>query len=597
MDTFVLNAITQELQQHICPSKLNSIWQPDEFSVVLGCWTRAHDNFLVISIAPQSQYLFLTTTSPKNQVFAFGKFLQHHIKGGELRAISKPALERILTFDISKRDIDGQELKFRLILEIMGRHSNLILVNQASGKILESLRHVTAAQSSYRRIAPGAPYIPPPRQPKHDPTTLDKQQFIQLLDEYQANCLSHQEKKLPFWKFFLQRVQGFSPLIAKEIAGQEDTSDIESRWQRFCRIVDALNTGAYQPQLLLEPDKHRNNKPVGIAAFPLHTHTCTPMDSMNLAAEQYYRTIMERQSYTPLKQSLLHALNARLTKLTKQRRHLQTQQDQIERAEDYKRQGELLTANLYRVKKGMPEVQVIDYYTEDQATITIPLDPRLTPAQNAQRYFKRYTKLKRGRDVTMQRLQEAEQQIAYLEELIFFVEETESLERLEELHTEFQEFDSPRQPQSGKRQHTPQKSSQPFLRLVSSDGFEIYVGRSSKENDRLTQRTALPDDIWLHVYQAPGSHVIILNRNRNKPVPERTLHEAASLAAYYSKLKHSAHVDVIYTPKKYVKKPKGSPPGLVTVSQFQTIRVAPKKQFRHSRQNRLPDDPASHPDW
>jgi predicted ribosome quality control (RQC) complex YloA/Tae2 family protein len=299
---------------------------------------------------------------------------------------------------------------------------------------------------------------------------------------------------------------------------------------------------------------------------------------MNQAAESYYRMFLERQHYNALKRSLLSTLNARLSKLTKKRQHLQTQQNQIERAEDYKHKGELLTTYLYQLKKGMQEAKVVDYYTEEQQTITIALDPRLTPAQNAQRYFKRYTKLKQGKDVTMQRLQETEQQIAHFEEWKFFIEEAKSLERLKELHTEFQEFDGVRQKQSRKRQHAPRNSSRPFLRIVSSDGFDIYVGRSSKENDQLTQRTALPDDIWLHVYQAPGSHVVILNRNRNRSVPDSTLHEAASLAAYHSKLRDSGKVDVMYTPKKYVKKPKGSPPGLVTVSRFKTIQVVPKQE-------------------
>ena len=589
MDTFVLNAIAQELRQQICPSKINNLWQPDENSLVLGLWHQGKESRLAISVAPQHQYLFLTSDVPENRVLAFGKFLLHHIKGGELQALHKPLLERILTFEIVKKDIDGQDLKFQLMLEIMGRYSNLILVTQETNKILDSIRHVTAAQSSYRRIAPGAVYVPPPDQAKADPTTIDREGFQHLLRAYAEGAPTlplpqqgggEKSPQLPFWKFLLQRVQGFSPLIAQEVAGLDADSDAEARWQRFSRIVDVLKSGHYQPVFVLKPDEPGSQKPVALSAVLVQTKVCTPLSSMNQGAESYYRTLVEQGQAETLKTSLLSSLNARLAKLKKKQEHLLAQKAQIDSAEQYKRQGELITANMYRLTKGMPAAKVIDYYTEAQPEIEITLDPRFTPVQNAQRSFKRYTKLKQGKDITMQRLHETEQAIAYLEELKFFVETAESLERLRALQDELQGTETPRRKKKAAQQNGDQEKSRPFGRFVSSDGFDIYVGRSSKENDLLTQQTALPDDIWLHVHQAPGSHVLILNRNRNTPVPERTLIEAASLAAYYSKLRHSGKVDVIYTPRKYVKKPRGSPPGLVTLSQFQTIRVVPRAEIR-----------------
>ncbi len=565
---------------------------------MLGLWHRGKEFCLVISVATQYQYLFLTSRPPENQVFAFGKFLQYHIKGGELRNLHKPTLERILTFEIVKKDISGQDIVFRLILEIMGRYSNLILVNQETKKILDSIRHVTAAQSSYRRIAPGAVYDPPPTQEKLDPTTMTLEWFQQILKDYEAviptltlprqgggekdtPTLPRQRggEKPPFWKFFLQRVQGFSPLMAKEVAGQEADPSDEARWQRFSRIMEVVKSGNYQPMLVMEQDEQGIQKPVALSAVPLQTKVCTPMDSMNQAAELYYSALVEQQQYETLKASLLNILKARLSKLKRKQEHLLAQKDQVDNAEQDKRKGELITANIYQLTKGMQVAKVIDYYSEEQPVMEITLDPRLTPAQNAQRYFKRYNKLKQGKNVTMQRLRETEQEIAYFEEWKFFVEEAESVQRLKELRGELDEIDKPSHTKKTKQQRADQEKSRSFLRFVSSDGFDIYVGRSSKENDLLTQRTALPDDIWLHVHQAPGSHVLILNRNRNIPVPEQTLTEAASLAAYYSKSRYSGKVDVVYTPKKYVKKPRGSLPGLVTLSQYQTIRVVPQAKI------------------
>ena len=206
----------------------------------------------------------------------------------------------------------------------------------------------------------------------------------------------------------------------------------------------------------------------------------------------------------------------------------------------------------------------------------IALDPKFTPAQNAQRYFKQYNKLKQGKEMTETRLIEAEQTLAYLEEAQFFVESAETLAALRELRQEIQETkaDAPRP--SRKANAPKAEPAQPFLRFASSDGFQIYVGRNSRENDLLTLRTAQADDLWLHAQNAPGSHVLILNREGRAAVPERTIAEAAALAAYYSKLRRAGHADVMFTPRKYVRKPKGTPPGLVTLTQFQTIRVRPQ---------------------
>jgi predicted ribosome quality control (RQC) complex YloA/Tae2 family protein len=290
---------------------------------------------------------------------------------------------------------------------------------------------------------------------------------------------------------------------------------------------------------------------------------------MNTAAERYYRILVEHQQYETLKTSLLRPLSGRLAKLQKKQEHLIAQKTQIEQAAAYKQKGELITANLYQLSKGMNTAEIVDYYHENQM-IEIPLDPKLTPSQNAQRYFKRYRKLKQGKDVTEQRLLKTDQEITYLEEVLFFIENADTLQELEALREEIP-FKS-----REKAKQRPEQPRKPFLRSVSSDGFEIYIGRNSRENDLLTQRTALPEDIWLHAHRAPGSHVLILNRQRNTSVPEQTLLEAASLAAYHSKLRRSGKVDVLYTPKKYVQKPKGSPPGLVRVSQFEILRVTPQ---------------------
>ena len=583
MDTLVLNAIEQELQDQICFSRINNILQPEEFSLVFVLWSQRREVRLTISLDARFQFIYLTQQPPEHQVSAFGKFLLHHIKGAEIRAITKPLLERILTFDLVKKDIDGSELHFQLILEIMGRHSNLILVQQESGKILESIRHVTAAQSSYRRIAPGAVYAPPPPQNKLDLTKIDKPAFRQILRQYREDA--QQNPKLQLWKLLLQRIQGLSPLLAKDIAGKSPEDGDESRWERLATIRDIVRTGTYRPNVVLQASNRAQEKMLALSAVPLKQFTqqedveMRAFESMSAAAETYYSRLVERQLAESLRSSLTSPLKHRLAKLQKKREHLQEQQEQILHAEEYKQKGELIAANIYQLEKGMRSARVVDYYHPEQAEIEIELDPRLGPSQNAQRWFKRYNKLKQGQEVTEQRLADTERDIAYLEELQFFVEEAQSLAELRQLKEEAQEKQALKKQQKGRQRPIPQEPAKPFLRFSSSDGLEIYVGRSSRENDLLTQKHAQPEDIWLHVHQAPGSHVLILNRERKAEIPVRTLREAASLAAFHSKLRRSGHVDVMYTAKKHVKKPKGAPPGLVTVSQFQTIRVAPQAEI------------------
>jgi predicted ribosome quality control (RQC) complex YloA/Tae2 family protein len=580
MDTLVLNAVTQELQERICPSRINNIFQPDEFSLLFALWNQRREIRLTISLDARFQYLYLTQQEPETQVSAFGKFLLHHIKGAEIRSIAKPPLERILNFELVKKDIDGSDLRFRLILEIMGRHSNFILVQEEGDKILESVRHVTAAQSSYRRIAPGAMYVPPPPQDKLDLTTIDAEPFQAILLQFYEETQQNSKRRL--WKYLLQRIQGLSPLLAREIAGKDSNEDDEVRWKRFETIRDIVKTGAYQPCVVLQDVGTAQEKALALSAVPLQQFSqqanteLRTFDSMSAAAESYYSSLVERQLSESLRSSLLSPLKHRLGKLQKKREHLREQQEQILHAEEYKQKGELIAANIYQLEKGMRSARAIDYYHPEQAEIEIELDPRLSPSQNAQRWFKRYNKLKQGQEVTEQRLADTERDIAYLEELQFFVEEAKTLAELRKLKEEAQEKQAVGKQRKGKQRSTPQEPAKPFLRFVSSDGFEIYVGRSSRENDLLTQKRAQPEDIWLHAHQTPGSHVLILNRERKTEIPEKTLREAASLAAHYSKLRRSGKADVIYTAKKHVKKPKGAPPGLVTVGQFQTIRVVPQ---------------------
>jgi len=593
MDLLVLNAITQELQSALIGAKIVGISQPTDLLLVLFLRKKGEVHRLLISANPSDPCIYLTSKGAESSSLSgFGKSLKHHIQGGQIAQIDKPALERVVHIDTSKRELDGSKASLRLVVEIMGRHSNVILVDVETGKILDSIKHVTASMTSYRRIAPGAVYVPPPQQEKLDPLTLMKEDFIHVLGT------RPQEK--PLWQHMLDTFKGFSPLAAKEV--QEDPNP-EVVWNSFKRIADALKSGPYEPAIItLSAGSGKKNKgarpdrsylsPIRLTQFDPAQAQVQVFEGMSQAAGVYYAEILAGQQRETLRSSLLQLLSRHLAKNEKKRRHLEEELAQAEKAEEFKRLGELIIANLSRLKKGEVEAEVVDFYDPDQKKVRVKLDPQLTPYQVAQKYFNQYAKRKRSIPFVRGRLDSVMAETAYLKELQFFVEEATSPEELETLEKEVKKYgerergkEEEREGKKEKKRGIKEPSSprpfppSPFRRFLSSEGFPIWVGRSSQENDLLTLKFAKPEDVWLHARGVAGSHVLILNRAHSESVPEKTLEEAAALAAYYSKGRGLGKVPVDYTLKKYVKKPKGSPPGLVTLIKHKTILVTPRKEI------------------
>jgi predicted ribosome quality control (RQC) complex YloA/Tae2 family protein len=576
MDLLVLNAITQELQNTLITARITRIYQPADLLLTLFLRKQGQEYRLVISADSSYPCIYLQQPVTDNEQGtrgepqSFSKSLKYHLQGGYVEDIHKPRLERVVYIEVFKKELDGSKTSLQLIVEIMGRHSNIILVDKASGKILDSIKHVTAAMTSYRRIVPGAPYIPPPEQEKLDPWSLTKEDFMKIL-------LARPSEK-PLWQHILDTFKGFSPLTAREV---QDHPDPERVWSSFERIIRALKSGPYEPVIITysHPQEKKSRSylsPIPLIQFEPDRVQIQNFESISQAAEAYYVETFVRYRLQLLRSSLLQTLHQRLVKNEKKQKQLEEELAHAEKAQEFKKLGELITANLSLLKKSADEVEVIDFYDPDQRKIKIKLDPRLTPSQNAQKYFNQYAKLKRSLPILQERLAAVNQEIAYLKELQFFVEEATSLEELEKLKEEVRGKEGRKN--GGKEKQETTQSPSPFRRFISSDGFPIWVGRSSGENDLLTLKFAIPDDVWLHAQGVPGSHVLILNRTRSESIPERTLEEAASLAAYYSKGRGLGKVPVDYTLKKYVRKPKGSPPGLVTLIKHKTILAIPRKE-------------------
>jgi predicted ribosome quality control (RQC) complex YloA/Tae2 family protein len=581
MDLLVLNAITQELQNILITARITRIYQPADLLLILSLQKQGQVYHLVISADPSYPCIYLQQRAPNNlpgttdENQHFIKSLKYHLQGGYVEDIHKPLLERVVHIEVYKKEPDGSKTSLQLIVEIMGRHSNIILVDKASGKILDSIKHVTAAMTSYRRIVPGVPYIPPPEQEKLDPQTLTQEDFIKILQT--------KPSEKPLWQYILDTFKGFSPLMAREV---QDHPDPERVWSSFERIMKALKSGPYEPVLItcFHPQEKKSRSylsPIPLVQFSQDQVQIQNFPSISQAAEAYYSETLVQYRLQVLRSSLLQILHQRLAKKEKKHKQLEEELVQAEKAQEFKKLGELITANLSVLKKGAAEVEVVDFYDPDQKKIKIKLDPRLTPSQNAQKYFHQYTKLKRSLPILQERLASVHQEITYLKELQFFVEEATSWEELEKLKEEVKGEEKRENGRKGKPKTSRSSASppsSPFRRFISSDGFPIWVGRSSRENDLLTLKFATPEDVWLHAQGVPGSHVLILNRTRSESIPERTLEEAAALAAYYSKGRGLGKVPVDYTLKKYVRKPKGSPPGLVTLIKHKTILAIPRKE-------------------
>jgi predicted ribosome quality control (RQC) complex YloA/Tae2 family protein len=621
MDLLTLNAITQELQNTLVSAKITGIYQ--SANLLLTLFLRKHGKNHRVLISADSNYpcIYLEQGTADNQQGTldekrnFERSLKHHLQGCQVEDIHKPILERIVHINISRKELDGRKTFLRLTVEVMGRHSNIILIDVATGKILDSIKHVTASMTSYRRIAPGALYVPPPEQQKLDPLTLTKEEFFKIL--------TSKPSEKPLHSYILDAFKGFSPLTAKEV--QEDPN-LEVIWNSFQRITSRLKSGPYEPLIITfqgqntcwNGTKGSKSKPksylspIRLTQFNPDQVQVQSFDSMSQATEIYYAETLTRRQLESLRSSLLQMISQRLAKNEKKQTQLEGEVTQAEKAEAYKKLGELITANLSVLKKGVAEAEVIDFYDPDQKRLKIQLDLRLTPSQNAQKYFNQYAKCKRSLPVVQKNLTSIIEATTYLKELQFFVEEATSLEELEDLKREFEStevwkygsrgvwgYESVRDLENGKKEgiggkkqrkassssthlhtYTPThpRTHTPFRRFFSSDGFPIWVGRNSRENDLLTLKFATPEDLWLHAQGVPGSHVLILNRNRSESIPERTLEEAAAIAAYYSKGRGLGKVSVDYTPKKYVRKLKGSPPGLIALIKHKTILVKPRKE-------------------
>ncbi len=495
----------------------------------------------------------------------FAEFLFRHLSRGEITSIEQVGWDRIIKITVQPYNEFLPVSPKTLIVELMGKHSNIVLVDQANGQILECIKHIDHSMSRVRTVEPGALYQLPPQFEKADPLSLDFQKWTTIF----ANSN-------PSWQELMEVIDGISPIIAKEILHRAirqvdgcklvDT-DLEIIWTAFDQVRSEWSRAKIEPQIISNGKKTFVSI---IALQQLDRATYQLFDTISEALSAHYKNIEQRERKRRESQALLQAVKRRRQSVERKLYQLWDDRENAENSDIFRKKGELLKANLHQIKPGQNEVEVIDYYDPDLKMLKLKLNPELSPTQNTQRLFKLYNKAKRGKLVIQQLIADNE---AELEAIGYYQIEVESAETAEELLSIRTQL-ARKGWISDKQKFKKRRQANTFRRYTSPEGFQIYVGRNSVENDLLLRRVAKSDDMWLHARQINGSHVIIRNPERKPGIPMPTLLMAAQLAASNCKAKHSSYVPIDYTWFKHVTKRRGV--GFVHYTHQKTLNVEPK---------------------
>lgn len=575
LDGIYLSLLRKEFDPLI-DGRVDKIHQPSREELIMTIRTKEGAQKLMFSTGAGSARVHITTADIENPKTPpmFCMLMRKHLAGGRLTAIRQDGFERILFFDFEATNEMGDRVKLTLAAEIMGRRSNLILYHE-DGRIIDSIKRVGQEMSSVRMVLPGAQYTLPPREQRLNLMECTKEEFLAKIAENPTAELS---------KAIMKTLEGISPVFAREavffaargaeITVEQLSGDTADRlWFYFSKVRDSINDGTNVYTVL--KTKEGNLKDFcfcDIAQYGALMVTKS-FESPSVLLDYFYA---ERDSLSRIKQKANDLFKLLINTSERTQRRMQNQREELKECKDrekYRIYGDLITSNLYALEKGMAYAEVQDFYDENCPTVKIPLDKRLTPTQNAQKYYKEYRKLDTAEKKLTVLIAEGEQEVKYLDSVFDSLTRAQTEGDIAELREElFQEGYVKRSKFKGK----PPKALPP-IRYRSSDGYEIRVGRNNKQNDRLTCKETEKTDLWLHVKDITGSHVIVTCDGEMPP--DRTIEEAAIIAACNSKGRNSSRVDVDYTFIRNVKKPNGSKPGMVIFTNNYTITVKPDTEL------------------
>ena len=556
-DGVTIANVVSELKKELIGGRLYKIAQPEADELLLTVKTGDGQRRLFISAGASLPLIYLTETNKPSPITApnFCMLLRKHLQNGRITEISQPGLERIIHIGIEHLDEMGDLCHKTLIIEIMGKHSNIIFCNEEH-MIIDSIKHVSAAVSSVREVLPGKPYFVAQTQDKLDALHTDARSFQQTLAS----------KPQPLFKALYGSFTGISPILAQELCyragldGELPTAaltdpDYAALYREFDCMISDIQAEAFAPTVA-----YTGNQPAEFAAFPLTIYAgwdhLRHFATMSALLESYYAEknalTRIRQKSADLRRIVQTALERNVKKYDLQLKQMQD----TEKRETYRIYGELLNTYGYDAQPGDKAIEVINYYTGEP--LTIPLDPTLSATENAKKYFDKYGKMKRTFEALADLTRQVKDEIDHLESISTALDIALQEEDLVEIKEELTESGYIRRKGGTKKVKV---TSKPF-HYISSDGFHMYVGKNNFQNDELTFKFATGGDWWFHAKGIPGSHVVV-KTNGAEELPDRTFEEAGRLAAYYSKGREQEKVEIDYIQKKHVKKPSGAKPGFV----------------------------------
>ncbi len=576
-DGLVVRALALELSEKLNNARLDKVYQPENDELLLTFHGPAGNYKLTLSANASIPRIALAEETKENPMVApmFCMLLRKHLTSAHVTAVRQPALERLLSICFETRNELGDKVEKSLVIEIMGRHSNIILVDE-NGKVADSIKRIDFSVSSKRQILPGLPYELPPAQDKTDPLACSLEDLLAALPD--------ESEPVRADKAILSAFQGISPLVAREIAfralGEADCQgnlsysqklDIATTMQSlFAPLKDGTPTPCYLTD-------SRTDKLMEFSAVPITQYGESALshqeDSMGLLISRFYKERDKKEQMTRRSATLSKLVSNHIERCAKKLALQEAELCDTEKKEEWRQFGELITANLYQMEKGMENLRVQNYFDETMSMVTIPLDSTLSPAANAQKYYKKYTKAKTAAEELLKQMTAAREELAYLESVEEALERAETAAMLSQIGDELAEEGYIRRTQNPKKKKDAPASP---MELTTQDGFTLLIGKNNRQNDYLTCRLAQNKDLWFHTKNIPGSHGV-LRFDPSRPFTDEAILEAAQTVAYFSKAKDSAQVPVDYTEIKNVKKPSGAKPGFVIYTTNQTVYVTPKE--------------------
>jgi len=571
-----MNALVSELNYTILNGRIEKIYQPEKDELLLFIRKDKNTHKLFISANPSFPRLHLYFEKKNNPLIApsFCMLLRKHLLGSKIINITQFSLERVIEFQFDCIDDMGYNVQKSLMVEIMGRHSNIILIDSKDTKIIDSIKRVNALMSSVRTVLPGVEYLYPPAKEKIDPLSIDKNLFI--------DDIMNLEISIRAYKYFSKKFYGISPIVSQEIcfvSGIESDTDLKyldkgsilKLYLGFRKVLDTVSRSVFKPNIIIQAYKNIDFSAIELEIY--NSYEKKYFKSISEVINTFYSEKDKRNRIDQKTSSLHKSIIIKLKRNIRKIDTLKSEYNEAIKSSYYKLCGDLIMTNQYNLKKGMNKAVLDNYYSESLESVEINLDKNLTPIENAQRYYKSYNKLKKAQRQLSEQITNAKEEICYLESVLDSLEKCFNEEEIDEIKREMQQQGYIKKVNNkGPKVKKIKNTSKP-MHFISGTGLDIYIGKNNIQNDYLTVKFASSLDLWLHTKDIAGSHVII--KTKDGEVDDITLLEAAHLAAYFSKGKLSSNVPVDYTYRKNVKKPAGSKPGKVIYKDYNTIYITP----------------------